>query len=86
MPLLVTLFLRTVMKLLKHDLQLFRNRKPQMSGILQKGNPFIGKVEENDSRPEYAAGSDDLSVKHMPDSDQQEDKHLPADSPETDLA
>ena len=46
MPLLVTAFLRTVVKLLKYELQLFRDRQPQVRCVLRQGHTLIGQIKK----------------------------------------
>lgn len=57
-----------------------------MSCVLQKAHTFIGNVEENHSGSQHTAGANDLHIKDVCNSDQQEDEHLSADAPEADLA
>ena len=43
------------MKLFQNVLQLLRNGQAQMTSIFQKGNPFVGQVEEDHRRAQNAA-------------------------------
>ena len=69
MPLLVTAFLRTVVKLLKYELQLFRDRQPQVRCVLRQGHTLIGQIEKDHRCSKHAAGTDDLGVDSVADSD-----------------
>ena len=51
-----------------------------MGCIFQKAHTFIGDVEENHSRAEYAAIANDMGVQDMPDTDQCKNQRLAADT------
>ena len=58
------------MQLCQDILHLLRDRQSQVGCIFQKAHTFIGDVEENHSRAEYAAIANDMGVQDMPDTDQ----------------
>lgn len=86
MPLLVTAFLGAVVQLLQHCFQLVWDRQSEMGCVLNKGNAFIGEIEEDDSRAQDAAAANHLRVNNMTDAHQQENQHLAADAPKAHLA
>lgn len=61
MPLFLTILfvflLTSVMQLLQHLMELRRNRKSQISSVLNKAQTFIGDIEENDRCSQHTAGS-----------------------------
>lgn len=83
MPLFLTILfvflLTSVMQLLQHLMELRRNRKSQISSVLNKAQTFIGDIEENDRCSQHTAGSDHLRIQQMPDTNQCKDQTLPAD-------
>lgn len=86
MPSLVTAFLGAVVQLLQHCLQLVWDRQAEMGCVFDKGDAFIGEIEEDDSRAHNAAAANHLRVNDMTDAHQQENQHLAADTLEADLA
>ena len=82
MPLFLTILfiflLAPVMQLLQHLMKLARNRKSKVCSILHKSQAFIGDIEENDRRPQHAAGSYHLCIQKMPYTNQGKDQNLPA--------
>lgn len=71
------------MQLRQHKFQLLRDRKSQVSGILQQGHTLVGNVEKDDSRAENAARPNHLQIKDVCNPNQNEDQHLPADALKT---
>ena len=56
------------------------------SGILQKGNPFVRNVEEDNRSTQHTTCTNDLHIQNVCNTDQNKDQHLPADSPESHFA
>ena len=56
-----------------------------MRYILKKAYTLIGNVEKDHSGTKHTAGTDDLHIEDVCNSDQQEDEHLSADAFESDL-
>lgn len=57
-----------------------------MRCIFKKAYTLIGNVEKDHGGTKYTAGTDDLHIKDICNSNQQEDKHLSADAFKSDLA
>lgn len=51
-----------------------------MRCILKKAHTFIGNIEKDHSGTKHTAGADDLHIKDVCNSDQQEDEYLSADA------
>ena len=51
-----------------------------MTSIFQKGNPFVGQVEEDHCRAQNAALSQHIYVHQIANANQHKDEHLPADA------
>ena len=74
------------MELCQHHFHLLRNGQPQMSGVFQQAQTFIGNIKENDRSPQYASGANDLYVKNVGDPHEDKNQHLPADAFKTHFA
>ena len=57
-----------------------------MRCIFKKAHTFIGNVEKDHSCTKHTAGTDDLHIKDVCNSHQQEDEHLATDALKADLA
>ena len=60
-------------------LQFLRNRKPHSRCVLDDRDPFIRDVEEDHSRAQDTAASDDVGIQHIRYTNKGEDANLLAD-------
>ena len=64
------------MQLLQHYLQFLRHRQAKVRSIFEQGNALVGEIEEDNSGPKNAAGSDHVHVQHMADTNKCENQDL----------
>ena len=83
---MVILLFRSVVQLLQDSFQFCRDGQTEMRGVLYQRHAFIGDVKEDHGGAKDAARADNLGVDDMPDTDEQEDEHLPADAFKAHLA
>ena len=57
-----------------------------MARVLKNAQSFIGQIKEGDSGAQDAPSTYHIGVKDMPDADQHEDDHFPADPAESNAA
>ena len=54
----------------------FRDRQPEVRGVLKDGNTFVRDVEENHSRAQNAPVADDIHIQDVGHTHQDKDEHL----------
>ena len=73
---LFILLFGSVVELLQDSFQFCGNRQAEISCVFNKGNAFVGKIEEDDCGAQNRAGPDDHRVKNVSHTDKDKNEYL----------